>query len=437
MDLARLRPQFERGSPMRSISIIGAGQAGCILAYALVKKGYDVSLYSDRTPDQWLNESAPTGTACLYAEVIDIERELGMDFWSDTMFPAEGVLLESARYAGDPNATVLKGRLEYGRKGGAIDQRLRIHRWLMDFESIGGKLEIESVTPQRLDQIALKADLTVLAAGKADLGRIIPRDDHRSHYSKPQRNLAMTIVRSKSGRHVQDWFSDRIPYSSTKFDFFADSGEYFWVPYNHKTAGPTYGILFEAKAGGEMDRFGDCKTGEEVTVQARNIIRDFAPWERDVVDDIEYVGEDRHGWLTGRFPPTVRRPFGRLPSGGLVMPVGDTAIAFDPVCGQGGNFASRSAKLLADEIMRHGEARFDEVWMTEVNWMAWERYGRGGCELTKLFLEPLSEAAQLVVDTAGRDQRAADAYYYGFPHPESILPALTDINVARAFSERF
>lgn len=35
-----------------AIAIVGAGQAGCILAYALLKKGFDVTLYSDRTPDQ-------------------------------------------------------------------------------------------------------------------------------------------------------------------------------------------------------------------------------------------------------------------------------------------------------------------------------------------------------------------------------------------------
>ena len=163
------------------------------------RRGFRVTLYSDKTPDQWLNQSAPTGTACLYAEVIDIERELGMDFWSEGMFPAEGVLLESARYASDPEAGVLKGRLEYGRKGGAIDQRLRIHRWLEDFEGIGGKLVIESVTPERMDAISLQADLTILAAGKADLGRLIPRDERRSYYDKPQRNLAMTIVPQQIG----------------------------------------------------------------------------------------------------------------------------------------------------------------------------------------------------------------------------------------------
>jgi len=422
---------------MRKIAIIGSGQAGCILAYSLAKQGYDVTLYSDRTPDQWLNQSAPTGTACLYAEVIDIERELGMDFWSDDMFPAEGVLLESARFASDPDVTVMKGRIEYGRRGGAIDQRLRIHRWLEDLESIGGKLAIESVTPERVDKIATENDLTILAAGKADLARLIPRDPYRSFYDRPQRNLAMTIVRSKSGQHVRDWFSHRTPYNSTKFDFFADAGEYFWVPYNHKTAGATYGILFEAREGSGLDRFKDCKSGLEVTEHARNIIREFAPWEHHMADDMEYVEEDPHGWLVGRFAPQVRKAFGRLPSGGLIMPVGDTAITFDPICGQGGNFASRSARYLAQEIARHGDAAFDEVWMTEVNCGMWEKYGRGGCDLTRIFLEPASPATQIVLDTARADERAADAYYYGFPHPESIVPALTDINVAKAFAARY
>ncbi|RWD98767.1 styrene monooxygenase/indole monooxygenase family protein [Mesorhizobium sp.] len=422
---------------MAKIGIIGSGQAGCILAYALVKAGYQVTLYSDRTPEQWLTHSAPTGTACLYAEVIDIERELGMDFWSDKMFPAQGVLLESARYAGDPEATVMKGRLEYGRSGGAIDQRMRIHRWLEDFEALGGRLVIEGVTPERADKIALENNLTVLAAGKADLGRLIPRDDHRSFYDRPQRNLAMTIVRSKSGKHVKDWYSDRTPYSSTKFDFFADSGEYFAVPYTHKSAGHTYGFLFEAREGSRMDRFGGCRSGEEVTAHARDIIREFAPWEHHMVDDIEYVSEDPHAWLVGRFAPMVRRPFGRLPSGGLIMPVGDTAITFDPICGQGGNFASRSAKYLAQEIVRHQDKPFDELWMTEVNLGMWEKYGRGGCDLTRIFLETPSPATEIVLHAARNDERAADAYYYGFPHPESIVPALTDVNVARSFAGQF
>jgi hypothetical protein len=88
---------------------------------------------------------------------------------------------------------------------------MRIHRWLEDFESFGGRLVIENVAPGRADKIAMESDLTVLAAGKADLGRLIPRDDRRSYYSRPQRNLAMVIVRSKSGKHIRDWFSGAAP----------------------------------------------------------------------------------------------------------------------------------------------------------------------------------------------------------------------------------
>ena len=422
---------------MANVSIVGAGPAGCILAYALLKDGHQVTLYSDRTPEQWLNHSAPTGSAYLYGEVIDIERELGMDHWSHEMFPGIGVLYDGAAHVGDPNPKVLKGKFEYGREGGAIDQRMRVSRWLDDLESRGGNLVIESVTPERMDRIALDSDVTILAAGKADLARIIPRDETRSDFDKPQRNLSMVLVRSKSGGHVKDWFSDRWPHVPTKFDFFQDAGEYFWVPYTHKTDGPTFSLLFEARAGGPFDRFFGTTSGAEATEVAKDIIREHAPWERHIVDDIEYVHGDDHGWLVGRFAPAVRQPFGRMPSGGLVMPVGDTAITFDPICGQGGNFANRSAKFVADQITANGDKPFDELWMTRVNYMLWTTWGRNPCAFNNNFLNPLSPASQLVVDTAAASEEAGDAFYYGFPHPESMVPALKDMNVARAFAARY
>lgn len=39
------------GLLMSKIASIGFGPAGCTLAYALVKAGYQVTLYSDRTPE--------------------------------------------------------------------------------------------------------------------------------------------------------------------------------------------------------------------------------------------------------------------------------------------------------------------------------------------------------------------------------------------------
>ncbi len=422
---------------MTKVSIIGAGPAGCILAYALLAKNFDVTLYSDRTPDQWLNHSAPTGTAYLYDEVIDIERDLGMDYWSQDMFGGGGVLLDFSPVVGFPEPIVAKGHFEYGREGSGIDQRMRVHRWLSDLEGRGGKLVIGSVTPEQLDQIALKSDLTVLAAGKAELSRIIPRDAERSVYDKPQRKLAMAMLRSKSGQHVRNWFTDRIPYAPVKFDFFGDAGEYFWVPYTHKTYGATYCILFEAKEGSTLDRFDDCKSGEDVVEQARNIIRDISPWEHHIVDDMEYVTGDPYAWLKGKFSPTVRQAFGRLPSGGLVMPIGDTAVTFDPIGGQGGNFANRSAKFVADAVIAKGDGPFDETWMSKVNADLWDQHGKAAYTFNNLLLEPLTEAGQTVLMTAVTDEQAGHDFFNGFPHPKKLFPMMEDVEAAREFAASY
>ena len=374
---------------MRKISVIGAGPAGCIFSYALLRKGYDVTLYSDRTPEQWLNHSAPTGTAYLYGCVIDIERELGMDHWSPTMFGGHGVLLDFCPKLGMKSLEAT-GLFEGGKEGCGIDQRMRVHRWLSDFEANGGRLVIEAVTPERVDAIASGSDLTVLAAGKADLGKLIPRDAARSVYTTPQRHLGMTIVRSKSGRHVREWFRDRVDFSPVKFDFFAEEGEYFWVPYQHKSAGATYCILWEARPGSKMDIFLGCKSGVEVLEAGKRVIRQMSPWEHHLLDDMEYVHEDPHGWLVGKFAPTVREPFGRLPGGKLLMPIGDTAITFDPIGGQGGNNASRNAKFVADAIVAHGDRPFDEAFMNHVNHGYWNDVARPAWDFNNILLEPIT-----------------------------------------------
>ncbi|MCI3205270.1 MULTISPECIES: styrene monooxygenase/indole monooxygenase family protein [Pandoraea] len=420
---------------MKKIAIIGAGPAGCILAYALLKSNYDVTLYSDRSPDQWLNHSKPTGSAYLYDEVIEIERSLGMDHWSDKSFRGHGFLLDTLATVGGPR-TAVQGRTEYGRRGAAIDQRMRVSRWLEDLESRGGKLVIESVTLERMDEIAATHDLTVLAAGKADLAACIPRHAERAVYDRPQRNLAMAVVQSKSGKHTE-WFSDRVPYVPVKFNQYGDVGEYFWVPYEHKTAGASFAILLEARPGGMMDRFGDCKTGQDVVKAACDIIRDTAPWEAHIADDMTYVEGDPHAWLVGRFSPTVRQAFAKMPSGGYVIPVGDTAITFDPVCGQGGQFANRSANFLAEVIVARGEHPVTEQWLTQINDDLWENYGRAAYKFNHHFLEPFDSAGASVIATAAQNLDAGDALFNGFARPDRMLDTLLCPQQAQAFVERY
>ena len=78
---------------MKRIAIVGSGISGLAAAHGFVRAGFAVDLYSDRTPEQWLTESRPTGTAARFDLALSYERELGLNFWDDVAPPGEGVFL--------------------------------------------------------------------------------------------------------------------------------------------------------------------------------------------------------------------------------------------------------------------------------------------------------------------------------------------------------
>ena len=74
---------------------------------------------------------------------------------------------------------------------------------------------------------------------------------------------------------------------------------------------------------------------------------------------------DNNGILAGRFPPTVRNPVCKLPSGGLALGMGDAVATNDPITGQGANTASKAASIYLHRILERGDKPFDAQWMHE------------------------------------------------------------------------
>lgn len=416
---------------MRRIAIIGSGIVGLVAAHGLRRAGHAVTLYSDRTADQWLHESRPTGTAARFDLALSYERELGLNHWDDVAPRGEGVYLTFCPTLHNPLVR-LYGRLQQPFR--AIDLRLQCHRWMNDFD---GTLAIEPVDPERLDAIAAEHDLTVVAAGRADLCRLFGRDEARSVYDAPQRNLTMIIVRG--GKMAVEG----VPFLPVKFDFLGTDGEVFFIPYFHKDHGPSWNILIEAKAGARMDRFAGVNSGEEAVAVAKQVIHELFPWNDAWMRDMQLA--DPHGWLTGRFSPTVRHPFAALPSGRPVMPLGDTAISFDPIAAQGANTGLKHARHLVAAVAAHGDAPFDAQWMTECFESFWTEHARHAYTFSNLLLEPLTPAAQELLiaqygsdgrdgNTGGR-QQIANAFMANFNDPRTLTEAFVDIRHARAFIE--
>jgi hypothetical protein len=416
---------------MRTIAIVGSGQAGLLAAHGLLKAGYRVTLFSDRTADQWLNQSRPTGTAARFHLSLEFERALGLNHWEAGAPKGEGVHLTFSP-AKDNRLLTLAGRLENYFL--AIDLRLQSHRWMNDFEKLGGKLEIESVSLKRLDEIAGDHELTIVAAGRAELAGLFERDAERSVYDRPQRNLTMIVT--KGGRMG----FDGVPFLPVKFNFFAPYGESFYVPYYHKDHGPTWNMLMEAKAGGPLDKFGDCKSGEQAVETYKKVMKETIPWDYDWAKDMELA--DPNGWLVGRFAPTVRKPVGRLPSGRIVTPLGDTAMQLDPIGGQGANNGNKMARNMVESIVARQDRPFDAQWMTETFERFYARWGGITYAFNNILLEPITEAGkQLLIAQYGSDgrargatgrQRIADAFIENFNDANGLTPAFLDARKAHA-----
>lgn len=416
---------------MRRIAIVGSGQAALLAAHGLVKQGHEITLYSDRTADRWLNGSRPTGTAARFDPALAFERELGLAHWEAGAPPIEGVHLTFCPTLKNQLVRLL-GRLPKEKPAYAIDLRLQSHRWMNDLEAAGGRIVVEAIDVGKLDDIAGKHELTLVATGRGPLAELFPRDEARSVYSTPQRKLAMVIV---TGAPLAIEGCSFIP---AKFNLFATAGEAFWIPYFHRDAGACWCLLFEAKAGGPMDKFDDCKSAEALVARSKQVIGDLMPWDAAWAKDM--VAADADGWLVGSVTPTVRAHVGRLPSGRVVMPLGDTAISMDPIAGQGANLGNKAARHLVNAIAKHLDATFDATWMSAVGEGFWAEHGAKTVQFTNILLEPLTPAGRLVmIAQYGSDgasdtpqQRIANAVVDNFMDPRKYTDAFVDKAAARA-----
>jgi hypothetical protein len=413
---------------MRKVAIVGSGITGLVAAHGLRRRGYDVTLYSDRTADQWLHESRPTGTAARFDIAVAYERELGLNHWDAVAPRGEGVFLTFCPKIRKPLIELL-GRPRTPFQ--AMDVRLQCHRWMNDFD---GELVIENVTPERLEAIAARHDLTIVAAGKSELTALFPRDASRSVYDAPQRNLAMFAV-TGAGPYPN------CPFAPVKFEALATDGEAFFVPYYHKDRGASWNLVFEAKPGSRMDVFHGVTDGAAALEVAKKMVAEVFPWSVGWMRDMEL--SDPLGWLTGRIAPTVRKAVGVLPSGRLVTSLGDTAISYDPIAAQGANSGVKQARHLVESIVARGERPFDARWMTATFDAFWNGQARQMCAFNNMFLGPMPKGAQEILiaqngsdglaDNDSPQQRMANAFFSNFNDPRELTDAFLDVRRARQF----
>ncbi|WP_219669312.1 styrene monooxygenase/indole monooxygenase family protein [Streptomyces bambusae] len=395
---------------MRTVLVVGAGQSGLQLALGLQAKGYEVTLMSNRTPDE-IRAGRVMSTQVMFDTALRHERDLRLNFWEHQTPRIEGLGVsvaapDSAAPDGAGRAVDWLGRLRgYAQ---SVDQRLKMAGWLDAFVQRGGRLVVHGATVADLDYFSGTYDLTLVAAGKGELVSMFERDPARSPYDAPQRALAVSYVHGLAPR------PEHPGTEAVRCNLVPGVGELFVMP-TLTTSGRADILFWEGLPGGPADVFQGVKDPAEHLALTLRLMEQFTPWEYERAAEVELT--DAGATLAGRYAPVVRRPVGRLPGGGLVLGVADVVVANDPITGQGANSAAKCAASYLSSILMHGDKPFDEAWMKATFDKYWFTTGKPVTTWTNAMLGVPPEHVLNLIGAAGQLQPVADRFANGFDNP--------------------
>ncbi|CAM5452021.1 FAD-binding oxidoreductase OS=Streptomyces alboniger OX=132473 GN=CP975_24240 PE=4 SV=1 [Streptomyces alboniger] len=389
---------------MRKITIIGAGQAGLQLGIGLLGHGYDVTVVTNRTGQQ-IREGRVMSSQCMFGTSLAHERNLGLDLWDTECPPVEGISFTVPDGQGG-KAFSWASRLDAAAR--SVDQRVKMPAWLEEFERRGGKTVLREADVEDLEYYARESDLVIVAAGKGEIAGLFERDAERSAFDAPQRALALTYV---TGMTPRDDFS------AVSFNMIPGVGEYFTFP-ALTTTGPCDIMVFEGVPGGPLDSWKQVTSPDEHLAHSLDLVRTYLPWEAERLGDVRLT--DPNGILAGRFPPTVRKPVGQLPSGALVLGLADVVVLNDPITGQGSNNASKCAASYQASILEHGDRPYDRAFLQETFERYWD-YAQYVATWTNALLGAPPEHVLKLLATAAASPRIARRFTNGFDDPRDYF----------------
>ncbi len=404
---------------MRSIAIVGGGQSGLQLGLGLLQHGYKVKILSNRTAEQ-IRKGRVTSSQFMFHDSLQNERDLGINFWERPCPPTEGIAFSVPGPDGK-RALFWEARLDH--YGQSVDQRVKFSGWMEEFAKRGGDLVIQDAGPEDVDKLSKQHDLVIVAAGKGEINRMFERNVAESPFDKPMRALALTYVTGMVPRK---------PFTAVSFNLVPGVGEYFVFPALTVT-GTCEIMVFEGVPGGPMDSWQNVSTPEQHLRRSQEILEKFMPWEAERCRKLKLT--DDNGILAGRFPPTVRKPLAKLPSGKFALGMGDVVATNDPITGQGSNTASKAASIYLKQIVERGDRPFDEAWAQRTFDIFWD-YAQWVVRWTNSLLPPPPPQVLQLMGAASQIPALASKIANGFNNPPDYRPWWFDAKEAEALIGR-
>jgi hypothetical protein len=384
---------------MNNIGIVGAGIAGLQLGLLLRSHGIDVTIYTEKTPEQQ-RAARLANVVIRNAHTRERERILGVNHWDSADTDLIGLTFHVS------GARPLKISGDFEQPASIVDMRISQARLLEDFAARGGRVVVGVLQSDDVLRLSTQHDLLTIAAGRGSMATLFPRLPEHSPYDKPQRVVVGGLYRGIAYPQPLGFEICITP----------GTGEILALPLFSFEPGLT-GIAFEVVAGGAFEpakqlRYEDDPQRFDALVL--DLMREYAP--------TIYARVDRRAFGLARpldlchaaITPTVRRGYARLPNGRLVVALGDAHVVNDPLTGQGANAASHAAWVLGEAICDGGE--LDEAFCRKAEQQMW-RYTGPVTEACKARLRPPTPHAAQLLGAAAQHKSIADLYADGFHNP--------------------
>ncbi len=404
---------------MRRILIVGGGQSGLQLALSLLEYDYDVTVMTVRTADE-LFDGRAVSVQILYDDARRPEREYRLNFW-DEKAPSIAGMRITAHDEQDQPVFDWTGWLDAPAQ--SVDERVKMSAWLRAFEERGGKVIIHGAASSDLDYLSRMFDLTIVAAGHSGLAEIFSVDTSRKLARMPQ--VATAIA------HIED--SENHPdQNRVGVDLVPSVG--------HIISWPTYSVRGRCRllfvtgpTSGPLSRWPrQCPPQTHLDLMLE-VMREVFPLRYEDYRDARLA--DDNAVAMDYANPQVRHPVGQLPSGRMVMGMGDTVVVTSPALQQDANNASKAAEVYLKSILEQGDRPFDEDFMhrTFARYMDYAQYFTGEIAAA------LHEVSPYVVDmclAADHRQQLADRFANGFNDPADLGSWFAQESTTRALIEQ-
>jgi hypothetical protein len=386
----------------RHITIVGAGQAGLQLGIGLLKNGYSVSLFSEKSAEE-IQKGRITSSQGIFDTALNCERELAISYW-ENIYPKNTTVSLSIAQQNQNNPEIFwKGRTKPYQ---SIDQRMKFPIWINTFKELGGEFIIEKIDFSTLDKISKQTDLVIVATGKGDIGQHFQTDCEKSTFFKPMRQLALCYANNTTGS------------TGVRANIIPGVGEFFTMP-GITFSGACEMMLFEGLFGGPFDCWQHIQDPQEQLEKSIELLKKYVPWEAIRFKNAKLT--DTKATLTGSYTPVVKHPILKLPSGRFALGMGDAIVLNDPIAGQGANNAAKCAHTYLHQIIKRENRSFDQAWMQKTFNEFW-RDAYWSTTWSNMLLSPPPPHILTLFKAARDNQAIADCLANIFDAPKKAFP---------------